>query len=281
MSERRNEVFGAQTAKDLVGMSAAEALKKELDYEIPVESVPLPSAGTVYPVGHALHNRETIEIKAMTAREEDILMSRALLKKGEVITELLKSCIIEKTIDPADMLAGDRNAVMIAVRITGYGSDYAIQTNCPECSSREETTFNLGNMPIKRLSLNPMEAGANLFSFKLPVTGKDIEFKFLTGRDDKEISTVQERLKKQGIQVDNTITSRLQCAIQSINKNTDRNLIANFVRNMPARDSLALRTFMRNNEPGVEMIGWLECSSCGEQSEVPVPIGASFFWPSS
>ena len=279
MSEKRNEVFGGRTARDMVGMSAADALKKELNYEIPVESVPMPSAGSVYPEGNPLHNRETIEIKAMTAREEDILMSRALLKKGVVITELLKSCIVDKNVDASEMLAGDRNAIMIAVRITGYGADYTVETNCPQCDSRETSTFNLGQMPIKRLTIKPVEPGANLFSFKLPVSGQDIQFKFLTGRDDKEISTTQDRLKKQGIYLDNSITSKLQCAIQTISGNSDKNLIANFVRNMPARDSLALRKFIENNEPGVEMKGWLECSACGEQSEVPVPVGASFFWP--
>ena len=279
MSERRNEVFGGAQARDVVGRSATDVLKKELDYEIPVESVPLPSAGTVYPEGNPLHNRQTIEIKAMTAKEEDILMSRALIKKGVVVTELLKSCIVNKSIDPSEMLAGDRNAIMIAIRITGYGADYTVETNCPECESRESTTFNLGKLPIKRLSAKPVESGANLFSFKLPVSGKEVQFKFLTGKDDKEISIAQERLKKQGIHLDNSVTSKLQFAIQTISGNSDKNLIANFVRNMPARDSLALRKFIENNEPGVEMRGWLECSACGEQSEVPVPVGAAFFWP--
>jgi len=279
MPETREEIFGAKSTRDAVNRAAAESLKKDLDFEIPVESVPLPSAGSVYPQNHPLHGRTSIEIKAMTAREEDILMSRALIKQGTVITHLLKSCMIDKNVDPDDMLMGDRNAVMIAIRITGYGPEYHVEANCPDCSERNKIPFNLASMPIKRLDINPVEPGANLFSFKLPVTGKLVNFSFMTGADDKEISTTQERMKKQGFQADTAVTSRLQFAIQSIDGKDDRSLISHFVRNMPARDSLALRQFIDKNEPGVDMKGWMECPVCGEHSQVPIALGASFFWP--
>ena len=279
MPEQRENIFGAAAAKDAINRAAVESLKKDLGFEIPVESVPLPSAGSVYPQNHPLHGCTSVEIKAMTAREEDILMSRSLIKQGTVITQLLKSCMMNKSVDPAHMLMGDRNALMIAIRITGYGPEYAVEASCPECGERNKVPFNLAKMPIKRLQIDPVEAGMNLFAYQLPVTKKNVHFKFMTGADDKEITTIQERMKKQGIQTNASITTRLQFSIQSVDGKEDRSLIAQFARNMPARDSLALRQFIDKNEPGVDMKGWMECPACGEQSQVPIALGASFFWP--
>ena len=125
MSDNRdgNAVFTAQQA-EMKGFSTRNVMKDDFGMEVPVESVPLPSRGLIYPVDSSSHNRETIEIKAMTAREEDILTSRALIKKGTVITQLIKSCVVDKSINVESMISGDRNALMTAIRITGYGSDY-------------------------------------------------------------------------------------------------------------------------------------------------------------
>jgi hypothetical protein len=223
--------------------------------------------------------KETVEIRSMTAREEDILTSRALIKKGTVITELIKSCLIDKKIYVPDMLAGDRNAIMVALRITGYGAEYAVEADCPKCNVRSKQEFNLGDMPIKRLQIEPVTKGQNVFEFKLPVTKKTVNFKFLTGRDEEEISTIQERTKKQGAQADNIVTNRLQFAIVSIDGKTDRSAINGFIRNMPARDSMSLRKFIDANEPGIDMKGNFDCPSCSDVNEVRVPLGASFFWP--
>jgi hypothetical protein len=111
--------------------------------EVPVEIVTLPSKGSVYPVGHPLSNEETVEIKALTAREEDLLTSRALIKNGTVISKLLKACIMNKLVNPDDMLAGDRNALLIGIRVTGYGPDYDVKISCVECSKDFENTFSL------------------------------------------------------------------------------------------------------------------------------------------
>lgn len=136
--------------------------------EIPVELVTLPSKGSVYPIGHPLSNEETVEIKAMTAREEDLLTSRALIRNGTVITKLLKACVINKLINPDDMLAGDRNALLIGIRVTGYGSDYAVKISCPECEKDFENTFSLNGLALKRLSATPIRPNTNLFEFRLP-----------------------------------------------------------------------------------------------------------------
>ena len=283
MSDNRygNSVFTTQQAQNQ-GFTTRNVMKDDFGMEVPIELVPLPSQGKIYPVGTASHNQETVEIRAMTAREEDILTSRALIKKGTVISELLKSCIINKHIDVDSLISGDRNALMTALRITGYGQDYVVgDIECPVCADRSTQTFNLADLPIKRLTIDPIEVGSNLFEFTLPVSKKKVVFKFLTGKDERDISVEQERKKKQKLSgdVDSLITSRLHYALVSVDNITDKSLLTTFIRNMPAGDSRALRKFMDDNEPGIEMKAWMNCDSCSESSEVALPIGASFFWP--
>jgi hypothetical protein len=145
------------------------------EYDIPVESIPLPSTGIVYPHGHPLHNVATVDVRAMTAKDEDILMSRALIKNGTVISKLLESCMTNKDVRATEMLSGDRNAVMVGLRTIGYGADYDVVVPCPECDHQNEATFNLTNVPIKSLELQPVNPGQNYFEFALPVSKKRIQ----------------------------------------------------------------------------------------------------------
>jgi hypothetical protein len=215
----------------------------------------------------------------MTAREEDILTSRALIKKGTVITNLLQSCVVDKRVDVQRMLSGDRNAVMVALRITGYGAEYSAEVECPSCGDKSKHSFDLTSLPIKELGIEPVEFGSNVFEFKLPVTNKAVKFKFLTGADEEEILLVQERKKKTGTQADSLVTTRLQYSLVAVDGKTDKSIIASFIRAMPAKDSMELRRYIDKHEPGIDMKGFIDCSACGESSEVRMPLGASFFWP--
>lgn len=278
--ENRNEVFGGMpAAAAAAGHVTRNIMKDDFGMDIPVESVPLPSGGSIYPQGSPISGCETVDIKAMTAKEEDILTSRALIKKGTVITELIRSCLVDKNIDPDQLIAGDRNAVMTAIRITGYGANYTVDVDCPACSEKSKQNFNLAELPIKRLEISPVEFGKNLFEFRLPVSGKVVQFKFLNGKDEQEITVTAERKKKQGQQTDNLVTQKLMYSVVSVDGTTDKVKVQAFIRNMPARDSLALRKFMDSSEPGIDMKSWMSCPSCDESSEVRLPMGVSFFWP--
>lgn len=281
--EQRNQVFSPTSSGDarIPTTTAAEKVKSDFGLEIPVETIPLPSSGRTYPPQSPLHGRETVEIRAMTAREEDILTSRALLKKGTVISELIKSCLTDKSVNPVDMLTGDRNALMVAIRITGYGPDYDVEVECNECQNKAPRTFNLGELPLKRLEISPVQEGMNLFEFVLPYSKKVVRFKFLTGRDEEEILHTAEKQKKLGLQGESSVTTNLLYSIVSIDGVEDRGKIAGFVRMMPARDSLALRNYIRDNEPGITMKQDVTCPSCGHSEEVSMPIGVSFLWPSA
>ena len=284
--ELRNQVFSnasnipAGVDPRQPAMSAVESVRAEFGLELPVEIIPLASKGLVYPPTHPLHMQETVEIRAMTAREEDILTSKTFLKKGTVITELIRSCLVDKRIDPTDLIAGDRNTLMVAIRITGYGPEYDCEIDCPECEAKNvKQTFNLSELPIKFLEMEPAEPGRNIFTFKLPYTGKVVKFKLLTGRDEEEILAMNERMKKHCLSTDTNITTSLIYAIDSIDGITDKNKISQFIRMMPARDSLALRMYIKDNDPGVQMKQETTCSQCGHVAEVDIPIGITFLWP--
>ncbi len=278
-SRRKNEVFTGGPGGP--SMRTSNVMKDDFGFEIPVETVPMPSLGICYPVDSEMHNSETVQIRAMTAREEDILTSKALIKKGTVISHLLRSCIVDEGFDPEQMLSGDRNALMTALRVTGYGAEYKVEVECPVCSERSKQNFNLTELPIKRLSIEPVSMGVNLFETELPVTKKSVRFRFLTGADEQEISILTERKKKSGQITDNLVTTRLRFCIQAIGGITDKSKISMFIQNMPARDSLHIRRYIDEHEPGIDMTGWMDCPACLEQSEVKMPLGASFFWPDS
>lgn len=253
-------------------------LSQEVGFDIPVESVPLPSKGAIYPVGHPLSNETNVDIKCMTAKEEDLLTSTGLIKNGTVISKLLQSCILNKTIDPDDLLVGDRNALLIAIRVTGYGPEYSAKVTCPECDAQFENDFSLAGLEVKPLGGKSLAPNTNLFEYTLP-SGHRVEFRLLTGRDEADISALEKRNKKLGRTVESTVTSRLFHSIVSINGETDRNKLQRVVQNMPVRDSRALRNHIDSVEPSVQMKQWAKCTSCGEESEVRIPLGVSFFWP--
>jgi hypothetical protein len=287
--ELRNAMLAAQAAAQNPGstggyqegqpITAQQYAKQELGVEIPVDAVPLPSRGLVYSPGHPLCGASEVEYRAMTAKEEDILMSQALIKRGTVITELIKSCLINKDIDVHSLLSGDRNALMIAIRASGYGAAYEPTYACPQCEFKNDVQVDLNNLPIKPLTINPIAPNMNAFAFKLPVSKKEVTFKFLNGKEEEEIIAESETRKKKGLLNSNLVTARLMRSIIAIDGNDNKGLISRFVQYMPARDSLLLREYIDEHEPGVNMKIDFRCSNCDHFEEVMMPLGANFFWP--
>ncbi len=284
MSEARadkNAIF-TQSVREQMMQPSLERIQQDLGFEIPVEDVPLPSRGLVYSPDSPLHNKSTVQIRAMVTKDEDILTNRSLIKKGTVITHLIQSCLMDKSVNVSDMIAGDRNALMIAIRITGYGSEYPVKLTCPKCEHEYDHTFDLASLPINMLEVEPAQPGRNVFKFELPVSKKIVHFKFIDGRDEEEIMATNENMKKAGAPAgQNLVTTRLQHAIVAIGDVTDRNKLGQYIRHMPARDSAALRKFMDKSEPGIEMKQDAECPSCQHSAEVNVPLGPTFFWPNA
>jgi hypothetical protein len=277
----KNSVFSTEGMAGVENISRSEAAKREFGFELPAASVHLPSQGRVYPKDHPLHLAQTVDFRSMTPREEDILMTPTFLKKGTVVTELIKACILDKNIDVNTLITGDRNAIMIAIRSSGYGELYEPTYSCPKCETKNNLRINLNELKVKPLSTAPAAEGQNAFKFSLPVSKKTVTFKLATGKDEQELIAAAEAKKKRGITNISPISTRLLTAIIEVDGITDRGTIAKFVQYMPARDSLELRKFMDEVEPGVQTTIDFACSSCDHGEEIEMPFGLNFLYPNA
>ena len=212
----------------------------------------------------------------MTAREEDILTSQNLIKKGVVIDTLLNSLILTKGITTDDLVLGDKNAVMVAARILAYGPEYPCQITNPTTGELVDYTFNLANCPFRKV---PEDVNTNNFEFELPISEKKVTFKLLTGKEEKAIENELKQVAKLGSQITKELTTRLKHSITSIDGDDKSSIVRNFIDNMLSRDSLALRKEITRVTPDIEMSQEIELG--GETVEVDIPLTADFFWPDS
>ena len=242
-----------------------------MEFKIPTETVELPSKGLLYPEGHPLAGG-TVEMKYMTAKEEDILSNQNYIKNGTVIEKLLKSLIVTE-VDFNDILIGDIDAIMIAARVLSYGKYYKFTY------LGQTVEVDLSQLDSKDISKNDFTRGQNEFQFKLPSSGNEITFKLLTQGDDKNIAKEIQGLKK--INKDNIaeVSTRLKYMITSINGSRERADVRKYVDGyMLASDARALREEYARLSPGVNLTTYAEGLD-GEEEVVDVPIGVTFFWP--
>jgi hypothetical protein len=236
--------------------------------KIPTEIVELPSQGLIYPESSPLSSG-TIEMKYMTAREEDILTNQNYINKGIVLDELVKSLIVSD-VKYEDLVVGDKNAILVASRILGYGKDYSFTWG------GEEYNIDLTTIENKPLKAELFKKGINEFSFTLPSTGIIVTFKLLTGEDEKNINAELEGLKKINKNTSAELSSRLKYIITSVNGNRENKDIRQFVdTQFLARDSRALREYIKEVQPDVDLTFFPE----GSNEKVSIPVGLSFFWP--
>jgi len=243
----------------------------EPKFSIPTETVELPSKGLLYPKDSPLASGK-IEMKYMTAKEEDILTNQNYIRNGTVIDRLLKSLIITEGVDYNSLLVGDKNAIMFAARVLSYGKDYSFIYN------GENHTVDLSTLDLKFLDPKLVEEGKNEFNFDLPHTGNTLTFKLLTHNDEKSIDRELEGLKKLNKGSSPEVTTRLKRIITSVNGTREQKDIRNFVDNfLLAKDARALRAEYQKINPDVNMKFNLSEEDGGE--EVDLPIGLNFFWP--
>jgi hypothetical protein len=238
------------------------------EFKLPTEIVELPSKGLLYPEDSELA-KGTIEMKYMTAKEEDILTNQSYIKNGTVLDKLLKSLIISN-INFDDLLIGDKNAIMIAARILGYGSEYSFEYN------GESQTVDLSLIENKPLKEELFSKNINEFTFTLPKSKNTVTFKLLTHKDEQDINRELEGLKKINKDSSPELTTRLKYTLTSVEGNHEKKDIRNFVDNyLLAHDSRALREYIREIQPDVDLTFF---PSNGDD-RISIPIGVSFFWP--
>ena len=238
------------------------------DFKFPTEEVELPSKGLIYPESNPLSSGK-VELKYMTAKEEDILSNQAYIQKGVVLDKLLRSLIVNKDINIDDLITGDKNAIFIAARILGYGKEYNVSIKDIEYS------LDLSRLENKKFDESSINKGTNLFSYTMKSSGTVIEYKILNGRDEKIIDREIEALKKLNKDSSTGITTRLKQIITSVDGHTEKKDINDFVDNyLLAIDSRAFREHIKNTQPDVDMNYILD-----NGEEVAIPIGLNFFWP--
>lgn len=246
------------------------AKQEKPKFKFPTETVELPSKGLLYPEGHPLSSG-VVEMKYMTAKEEDILTNVNYMKQGIVIDKLLQSMLVTE-FDYQDLLVGDKNAIMIAARVLGYGKDYSFTYE------GEEVTVDLAELLPIELDEATITKGVNEFEFELPFSKNKLTYKILTGKDEKAIDAEIKGLKRVNKNVSADISTRLKHTIIAVDGDDSKATIRDFVDNyMLARDSVAFRTHLKQTAPDVKMT-FIHDGDNGEQ-EVAVPMEVQFFWP--
>ena len=253
----------------------------ENQYGFPTEVLSLPSKGLLYPEDSPLRSG-TIDVKYMTAKEEDILTSTNLIEQGVVITRLLESIIADPKVKLDDLLIGDKNAIMVGTRILGYGANYDIILTDPDTGERVEYTVDLTKLKNKEIDKSLYENGNN-FEFELPNSKRIVGFKLLNQKDENEISEILKDYEKveKLTGVSNSLTTRLKYQIQSIDGESEQKTIDNFVDNeFLALDAREYRKFVQSIAPDMDL-RFDYTTGNGNKIKVDVPLGLDFFWPAA
>jgi hypothetical protein len=244
-----------------------------MQFIVPTELVDLPTKGLFYDEGHPLHNATTVEIKHMTTKEEDILTNQSYIKNGTVLDRLLQSVIVDKSIKVKDLYIGDKNAILVASRVFGYGPDYKANVTCPACKHNGNHTFDLQDLEHTSFEENLEKYnGTSDYEKKslfltVPRTKANLELRLL--KSDPGLNT-----KKT-----NTIVDLYKKIIKSVNGVSDPEYINGYINSMAAVDSRYLRSIYSKIVPNIDFSTEYECDECGTVSNLEVPLNAEFFWP--
>jgi hypothetical protein len=250
----------------------------EEKFKYPTEQIELPSKGLLYPESSPL-SKGVVEMKYMTAKEEDILSNANFIRQGVVIDKLLQSMIVTPGVDYNELLNGDKNAILVAARILGYGKDYDFMLPNPNTGNSEKATVDLSLIESTFLDESLFTRGKNEFNFTLPISKVTITFKLLNHGDEIKIDKEIEGLKKINPNQVTSVTTRLKHLILSINGDRDQATIREFVDNMLARDVKALREYINKITPDLNLKVNAVRTNGDVVEGIELPIGVSFFWP--
>ena len=254
-----------------------------LSFSTPTEFIELPTQGKYYPETHPLHNEKFIEIRYMTARDEDILTSKSLLKRGLAIDRFLQNVVINKGIKLDELYVGDKNAILVGARITGYGEQYECKVTCPSCSTIADHSFDLGAVHPKVMDHDEESGTSEItgdgFSTTTPVTKVSVKLRLLKSKDEKYLLQLIENKRKKKLP-ESTLTDQLKMMIVSVNGIEDKNTIFSFIETLPAKDSRHLRQVYQSLAPNIDLNQTFTCDTCDyETDRMEVPFTTAFFWP--
>ena len=252
-------------------------IQTQKNFPFPTETISLPSKGLVYPESNPLSSGE-ITIKLLTAKEEDILTSTNLIRKGVVIDRLLDSIVVDSGVKPGDLVIGDKNAILVATRVLAYGPEYSVTITDPRENEPVDVVVDMSKLKIKEVNEELLNR-QNEYEFMLPKGQTPIKFKLLTHADELAINKdieASEKTLKQG----NEVTTRLRRIIIEVNGNRDIGYISNYVVNqLQAADSRALRKYIQTLTPDVDLTFEYKSPFTGETEALRIPMGLDFFYP--
>lgn len=270
-----------KTQSDTTAFSRQTDNVQKIEY--PSEVVDLPSEGFFYDQSSPLASGK-IDIKYMTAKEEDILTSQNLIKKGVVLDKLLEQLIVTPGVKLDDILVGDKNAIFISARILAYGKDYKIKFKDPSNGEDVEDTIDLTQLQPRDIDLSKYNRGENLFEYTLPYSERTVHWRLLTHSDEQAIDAELKGLKKftKNKNESSEVTTRLKYVIKALDGDDDRARIKSFVdKELLARDSLAFREHIKENTPDLDMTFNFESEDTGYTERMTIPLGVDFFYPST
>ena len=279
---RNRDRLGSNTPQNSSPPQQALQENPGFAFVVPTEFVELPSGGRFYPENHPLHGQSTIEIKQMTAKEEDILTSRTLLKNGVAIDRVIQSLITDKRVNSDSLLVGDRNAILIAARVSGYGNEYNTTVSCPACGTTQEYSFDLNDAQMHTgnddSALSLTSNGDGTFTTILPRTKVNVVFRLLDGNDEKAIVSQAEHARKRN-RPEQTVTNQIKSMVVSVNGDETPQALNYLIDNIPSLDARHLRTCYKVAAPNVDLTQFFTCENCGHEQDMEVPLTADFFWP--
>ena len=274
------EMSDSEIKEKLLSQFKQEDVKKS---NFPTEVVPLPSRGLIYPIDHPLADG-FVEMKYMTAKEEDILTSQNLIKQGVVLDKLFESLIVTP-VNYGDIYSGDKNAIMVAARLLGYGNDYNVEIDDPfSPGTKQKLTIDLSQIEHKEVDYGLFENRKNEFDFELPNSKRVVTFRLMTHAMEKEIQSELKANNKTFVKtgIDKELTTRLKHIIIAVDGETGRATVNNFVDNeLFAVDSRSLRAYIKKISPDLDMTFTFVSDATGEVKEMDIPMDVSFFWPQS
>tara|TARA_R110000824_G_scaffold20592_11_gene77608 strand:- start:1018 stop:1857 length:840 start_codon:yes stop_codon:yes gene_type:complete len=258
--------------------SPPQSINPLLQFVTPTEFVELPTKGKFYPKDHPLHGVDTVEIKYMTAKETDLLTSKTLLKKGIAVDRMLQSILVDQSIKVKNLFVGDKNALMMAARVSGFGNLYNGSVTCRNCGGVTEETFDLSEVNVREAPEDAEYKDEGTFVISLPQTQVTAECRLLTGDDEQKLASRTEKKKKLNLP-ETGLTDQLKEVIVSVNDITERSMVEEFVDVMPALDANHLRNEYDKMRPDVDLSYTFECSACEAENNVSIPFSTNFFWP--
>jgi hypothetical protein len=256
---------------DIKNLDQLKAIGAAQESNEPYDVIPLPSKGLFYE-----NKKSSIKVSYLTAADENILLSQNLLKSGKALDVLLERKILDKDIKHSELLPGDRDAIFMFLRTTGYGHIYPVKLRDPKTGGEFDYEVDLSNIKYKEL-IEPDMNGE--YTIQLPLSKSLVKFRMLTTKDLSDIEEGEEKKKKlMKFYLDETVTKRLERLVMEIDGDRDKSRIAQFISRMKIGDSVAIRKAYSNNEPGIDMNLEVEAPS-GEFFRTSIPISPSFFWP--